>query len=176
MIPLILTPAVTSALCVLAARTMGIGLFADTQGERDEETELEPASSTSAIDELKNMDMDQLVSVLVEKIGQRSPEVIKVLRGIDKEDAISETIHAIYMEQVALAQAYLNENHQADLSRVQCLLRKMLPEPYHRAIADLRENQDPSVIYNIFGGVHQHAPNATKAEQKKYVRRLAPRT
>ncbi|WP_455625773.1 transcription-repair coupling factor [Parabacteroides sp.] len=71
---------------------------------------------------------------------------------------------------VTSAQAYLNENHQADLSRVQCLLCKMLPEPYRKAITDLCEDQDPSVIYNIFGGVHQHAPNATKAEQKKYLR------
>ncbi len=32
MFPLILTPAVTSALCVLAARTVGIGPFADIYG------------------------------------------------------------------------------------------------------------------------------------------------
>lgn len=170
MFPLILTPAVTSALCVLAARTIGIGSFTDIPRERNEEIERKPASSFSAIEELKEMNMDQLVSVLVEKIERRSPEVIKALQGIDKEDAISEVLHVTYLDQIASAQAYLNENHQADLSRVQCLLRKMLPEPYHKAIADLRENQDPSIIYNIFGGVHQHAPNATRAEQKKYVR------
>ena len=170
MFPLILTPAVTSALCVLAARTVGIGPFADIYGERNEEIERKPASSSSAIEELKEMNMDQLVSVLVEKIERRSPEVIKALQGIDKEDAISKTLHLTYLDQIASAQTYLNENHQADLSRVQCLLRKMLPEPYHKAIADLRENQDPSIIYNIFGGVHQHAPNATRVEQKKYLR------
>ncbi|WP_241159989.1 hypothetical protein [Parabacteroides sp. ZJ-118] len=110
--------------------------------------------------------MDQLVSILIEKIERRSPEVIKALQGIDKDAAISETLHLTYLDQIASAQTYLNENRQADLSRVQCLLRKMLPEPYHKAIADLRENQSPSIIYNIFGGVHQHAPNATKVEQK----------
>ena len=169
MFPLILTPAVTSALCVLAARAVGIGPFADIYGERNEEIERKTASSSSA-KELKEMNMDQLVSVSVEKIERRSPEVIKALQGIDKEDAISKTLHLTYLDQIASAQAYLNENHQADLSRVQCLFRKMLPEPYHKAIANLRENQDPSVIYNIFGGVHQHAPNVTRAEQKKYVR------
>lgn len=131
MFPLILTPTVTTALCVLAARTIGIGPLADIHGERNEEIERNPVSSSSAI---------------------------------------SETLHLTYLDQIASAQAYLNENHQADLSRVQCLLRKMLPDPYHKAIADLHENQDPSIIYNIFGGVHQHAPNATRAEQKKYVR------
>lgn len=87
MFPLILTPAVTSALCVLVARTVG-GPFADIYGGRNEEIERKPASSSSAIEELKEMNMDQLVSVLVEKIEQRSPEVIKALQGIDKEDAI----------------------------------------------------------------------------------------
>lgn len=66
MFPLILTPAVTSALCVLAARTVGIGPFADIYGERNEEIERKTASSSSA-KELKEMNMDQLVSVSVEK-------------------------------------------------------------------------------------------------------------
>lgn len=91
MFPLILTPAVTSALCVLVARTVG-GPFADIYGERNEEIERKPASSSSAIEELKEMNMDQLVSVLVEKIEQRSPEVIKALQGIDKEDAMLPTL------------------------------------------------------------------------------------
>lgn len=83
------------------------------------------------------------------------------------DDAISETPYISYMDQIAYAQEFLNENHRADLSRVQCLLRKICPESYHKAIGSLREDQDPKIIYNIFGGVHQHAPNATKAEQKK---------
>lgn len=167
MLPLILTPTIASTLYVLASRAMSTGLFADTSGERNEETERKPTSSTSVIDELKDMNMDQLVSVLVEKIERRSPGVIEALQDIDKEGTISEVLQIIYMNQLASAQEYLNENHQADLSRVQCLMRKILPESYYKAIVSLREQQDPKIIYNIFGGIHQHAPNATRVEQKK---------
>ena len=80
---------------------------------------------------------------------------------------IPEEFHRLYLYQIAEAQTYLNENHQADLSHTQCLLRRMLPAPYHEAIDRLRERQDARVIYNIYGGVHQHVPNATHAEQRK---------
>lgn len=29
------------------------------------------------------------------------------------------------------AQEFMNENHYADISRVHCLLRKMMPKEYH---------------------------------------------
>ena len=83
------------------------------------------------------------------------------------EAEISDELHRLYLYQIAEAQVYLNENHQADLSRTQCLLRRMLPAPYHGMIDRLREHQDARVIYNIYGGVHQHVPNATHAEQRK---------
>ena len=33
----------------------------------------------------------------------------------------------VYQQQIDLAQEFLNENPQADVSRVQCLLRKIIP-------------------------------------------------
>ncbi len=177
MIPLILAPAASSVVCALTIQALGLGPLAAIFSAHKKETERTSESTSSAMDKLKDMDMDQLVSLLVEKIEHRSPELVKAIQCIDKDTAITETLHLTYFDRIASAQAYLNENHQADFPQVQCLLRKMLPEPYHKAIADLRENQDPSIIYNIFWGVHQHATNATKAEQKSILGDLrhAPR-
>ena len=54
------------------------------------------------------------------------------------------------------AQEFMNENHFADVSRVQCLLRKMMSKEY----------QDPHAIFNIHGGNNLIAPTASQAEQK----------
>lgn len=64
------------------------------------------------------------------------------------------------------AQEFMNENHFADVSRVQCLLRKMMSKEYHGLIDQIKECQDPHVIFNIHGGNNLIAPNASKAEQK----------
>ena len=64
------------------------------------------------------------------------------------------------------AQEFMNENHFADVSRVQCLLRKMMSKEYHVLIDQIKECQDPHVIFNIHGGNNLIAPNASQAEQK----------
>ena len=64
------------------------------------------------------------------------------------------------------AQEFMNENHFADISRVQCLLRKMMSKEYHGLIDQIKECQDPHVIFNIHGGNNLIAPNASQAEQK----------
>ena len=64
------------------------------------------------------------------------------------------------------AQEFMNENHFADVSRVQCLLRKMMSKEYHGLIDQIKECQDPHVIFNINGGNNLIAPNASQAEQK----------
>ena len=64
------------------------------------------------------------------------------------------------------AQEFMNENHFADVSRVQCLLRKMMSKEYHGLIDQIKECQDPHVIFNIHGGNNLIAPNASQAEQK----------
>ena len=47
------------------------------------------------------------------------------------------------------AQEFMNENHFADVSRVQCLLRKMMSKEYHGLIDQIKECQDPHAIFNI---------------------------
>ena len=37
----------------------------------------------------------------------------------------------IYLHMIRKAQEFMNENHYADISRVHCLLRKMMPKEYH---------------------------------------------
>mgnify|MGYP004566642055 FL=1 len=70
------------------------------------------------------------------------------------------------MYMIRKAQEFMNENHFADVSRVQCLLRKMMSKEYHGLIDQIKECQDPHVIFNIHGGNNLIAPNASKAEQK----------
>lgn len=71
----------------------------------------------------------------------------------------------VYTSQIAKAQEFLNENHSADLSRVKCLLHKLLPKEYFDLIEQLREHQDPQIIFNIHGGQNIIAPKAKQAKQ-----------
>ena len=71
-----------------------------------------------------------------------------------------------YLYMILKAQEFMNENHFADVSRVQCLLRKMMSKEYHVLIDQIKECQDPHVIFNIHGGNNLIAPNASQAEQK----------
>ena len=71
-----------------------------------------------------------------------------------------------YLYMIRKAQEFMNENHFADVSRVQCLLRKMMSNEYHGLIDQIKECQDPHVIFNIHGGNNLIAPNASQAEQK----------
>ena len=71
-----------------------------------------------------------------------------------------------YLYMIRKAQEFMNENHFADVSRVQCLLRKMMSKEYHGLIDQIKECQDPHVIFNIHGGNNLIAPNASHAEQK----------
>ena len=71
-----------------------------------------------------------------------------------------------YLYMIRKAQEFMNENHFADVSRVQCLLRKMMSKEYHGLIDQIKECQDPHVSFNIHGGNNLIAPNASQAEQK----------
>ena len=71
----------------------------------------------------------------------------------------------IYLHMIRKAQEFMNENHFADISRLHCLLRKMMPKEYHDLIDQIKECQDSHVIFNIRGGNNLIAPNASQAEQ-----------
>lgn len=96
---------------------------------------------------------------------RESQEVLKVKENIDKEETISDIIDSIYLDQIRAAQKFLNEDHNADLSCIQRLLQNMLPLQYYNAIVGLKEHQEPTVIYNIYGGQYLYAPNDVKVEQ-----------
>lgn len=72
----------------------------------------------------------------------------------------------IYLHMMRKAQEFMNENHFADISRLHCLLRKMMPKEYHDLIDNIKECQDPYVIFNISGGNNLIAPNANQVELK----------
>lgn len=65
----------------------------------------------------------------------------------------------IFLYQIRKAQEFINENSHADISRLHCLLRKIMPQEYHRWIDEIREKQSPT-IFNIFGGTNTIASNA----------------
>lgn len=87
----------------------------------------------------------------------------------------------IYLFQIRMAQEFINENSHADISRLQCLLRKMIPQEYHKLINEIKERQEPTV-FNIYGGQNVIAPNArvvykdslgNETTEEKYIDEIA---
>lgn len=74
-------------------------------------------------------------------------------------------MHDIYLQQIQLAQEFLNENHHADVSRLQCLLRKIMPNEYHNIIDKIRLNASTPITINVNERQNIIAPNAISAEQ-----------
>lgn len=101
---------------------------------------------------------------------QQDPDqnLLKAIGLVPKADARqmnAEFLDALYLNQIAAAQEYLDENQHADLARVQRLLQKMMPQRYYPAIARLKEYRPQVIVYQIYGGQHVHAPNAQKVVQ-----------
>lgn len=103
----------------------------------------------------------KLVAAVVERVKADLPLLIEKLN----RTPVSEAYNAVYISQIAKAQEFLNENHSADLSRVKCLLHRLLPREYFDQIEQLREHQNPQNIINIHGGQNIIAPKAEQAEQ-----------
>lgn len=74
----------------------------------------------------------------------------------------------IYRHQLKCAAEFLRKNHHADVSRLQCLLRSMMPEEYYSLIDELKEDVASPTFYSITGGQNVIAPNATTANQNFY--------
>lgn len=113
----------------------------------------EKQAGTPAVDE-------RVIEAVVERIKADLPSLLETIDGTPSGEIVSEAYNTVYTTQIAKAQEFLNENSNADLSRVKCLLRVMLPEQYHRIIDRLKQHQDPQVIINIMGGQNIVAPNA----------------
>ncbi len=80
-------------------------------------------------------------------------------------DRISDNLDAIYMEQLAKAQDFVNGNTNINVHAVRELLRELLPEQYAPAIKKIRQGQSVKTIINIIGGNNQILPVAEKGEQ-----------
>ena len=117
---------------------------------------------------------EQYVMAVVEKVKIELPSLIEQLNTTPSRTIVSEAYDTVYRSQIAAAQEFLNENRCADLSRVKCLLHKLLPRGYFEYIEQLREHQDPQTIINIMGGQNIVAPCARSAAQS-YGRGKSPK-
>lgn len=108
---------------------------------------------------------NRVVEAVVERIKAELPTLLETLNTTPSRAIVSETYDTVYRSQIAAAQEFLNENRNADLSRVKCLLHKLIPKDYFEYIEQLREHQDPQTIINIMGGQNIVAPNAQEASQ-----------
>lgn len=80
-------------------------------------------------------------------------------------EQVSDNLDAIYMEQIAKAQDFVNGNAGINIYIVRELLREILPEQYGFAIKKIKSDQSVRTIINILGGNNQILPSAEKGEQ-----------
>ncbi len=62
------------------------------------------------------MNMDELVKELVRKIEGQSPKVVEAIENIGREETTFDAANSVYLDQIAAAQEFLNENHNAGLA------------------------------------------------------------
>lgn len=141
----------------LLSPTSLLGIDEDTSSPLTEKNALQ----LSMVDD---MTFQKLKDEVLAKLPE---EIIKVLHA-PSSSCFKETLDSLYLNQITSAQEFLNENPRADLSRVKCLLRKMLPKAYHEVIDKLKQHQDPKVIINIHGGHNLIAPDASEAKQNNH--------
>ena len=155
-----------------AAAGLGVLRSTDTKPEEKQDnvagtTAESPACQAAGADE-------RLVAAVVERIKAELPTLLETLNTTPSRTIVSEAYDTVYRSQIAAAQEFLNENRSADLSRVKCLLHKLLPRDYFEYIEQLREHQDPQTIINIMGGQNIVAPCARSATQS-YGRGKSPK-
>lgn len=108
---------------------------------------------------------DKLVEAVVERVKAELPALIETIGNTPSQAIAPKAYDAVYTSQIAKAQEFLNENRSADLSRMKCLLHKLLPKEYFDQIEQLREHQDPQCILHIHGGQNLIAPKAKLVKQ-----------
>lgn len=159
-------PVLPAAACAVAGLTC-VGLEALRSKDAESEEKQDDASEAKAESPAcQTVDVDErLVVAVVERVKVELPSLLETLNTTPSRAIVSETYDTVYRSQIAAAQEFLNENRSADLSRVKCLLHKLLPKDYFEYIEQLREHQDPQTIINIMGGQNIVAPNAKSAKQ-----------
>ena len=152
-----------------AAVAAGVGLLPFISGLSKIKPAEQRAKSSKGKEEESNGQNptvdNRLVEAVVERVKAELPTLLETLNSMPSRAIVSETYDTVYRFQIAAAQEFLNENRNADLSRVKCLLHKLIPKDYFEYIEQLREHQDPQTIINIMGGHNIVAPNAQSATQ-----------
>lgn len=130
------------------------------------ENEKTKKSNTATITQKKEEVLNEkLITAVVERVKTELPSLIEKFNSSPSQTIVSETFDAVYKSQLIKAQEFLNENRHADLSRIKCLLHKLLSKEYFDQIEQLREHQDPQNVFNIHGGQNIIAPNAEQTKQ-----------
>lgn len=114
----------------------------------------------------KNIFIKKIEEAMTECFRAEMPKFINMLVGQLKPSvAAQESTQMVYITQLASAQEFLNHNRNADLSKLKCLLRQLMPQEYYGAIDKLHEREDTGTVYIVNGGINQIAPNAEQAKQ-----------
>ena len=122
--------------------------------------------ATSAKDaSLGNTIDEKLVEEVIKRLKSEIPSLMDDLNHSPSGKLVSQAYDSIYRTQILMAQEFLNENPNADLSRVKCLLYKLLPREYFDYIEKLRQHQSTQTIINIMGGHNVIAPNGKEVHQ-----------
>ena len=112
----------------------------------------------------KSAFIKKIAEAIIECVREELPRLTSA-RMQPPPAALQEHDGTPYLKQIAAAQQFLDENRNADLAHVKCLLRRMIPEEYHGEIEKLHEREEPRFVCIVNGGQNLIAPNARQAEQ-----------
>ena len=112
----------------------------------------------------KSAFIKNIAEAIIECVREELPRLTSA-RTQPPPAALQEHDGTPYLRQIAAAQQFLDENRNADLAHVKCLLRRMIPEEYHGEIEKLHEREEPRFVCIVNGGQNLIAPNARQAEQ-----------
>ncbi|WP_287621512.1 hypothetical protein [Parabacteroides sp.] len=135
--------------------------FPEEKSKIEDVHEVEPAASGLDLESLRKKKLSELLEEI-------SLEDLLVLLKEQTEagtqsimEQVSENLDAIYTDQIAKAQDFVNgSSSKLNIHAVRELLRDLLPEHYHPAIKKIKQGQSVKNIINILGGNNQVLPNA----------------
>lgn len=104
----------------------------------------------------QSLTLDELVAYLHREIDKGMQQAVR---------QVNKSLDAVYTEQLAKAQDFVNGSSDINIHALRELLRELLPESYSPAIKKIKPGQSVKTIINILGGQNQILPNAEKGEQ-----------
>lgn len=100
---------------------------------------------------LNEMTLEDFLAVIKEQTESNAQSIV---------EQVSENLDAIYTDQIAKTQDFVNGSANLNIHAIRELLRDLLPERYHPAIKKIEPGQSVKTIINIAGGNNQILPNA----------------